>query len=380
MLVRQFLQWVETAPPGRRSEAAYALGRAYLSDRDEDVRSGMEAAITVLIDDGLPDVRFAIADALGASPEAPRHVITTLAADQPHIAAVVLARSPILVDSELVDIAAAASEPLQVAIAMRPVVSSAVSAAIAEVGERSVCMTLLKNAGAAIARISFKRIAERFGDDPDIREALFARGNLSAEVHQMLVRQVGDLLGDMALIKSWVPEARARTMTREACDRATVAIAAETETDELPALVEHLRVTGQLTTALLLRAVCAGNVDFFEAALAVLAQVPEQRVSSLVRAGRASVLRAVYEKAGLPRAAFGGFAAALDTWRSMAEQGEVRPEDRYRFTRQVVDAVLARYADITDGEANELAAMLRRFAADQARDAAREIARQPSAA
>jgi len=380
VLVRQFLQWVETAPPGRRSEAAYALGRAYLSDRDEDVRSGMEAAITVLIDDGLPDVRFAIADALGASPEAPRHVITTLAADQPHIAAVVLARSPILVDSELVDIAAAASEPLQVAIAMRPVVSSAVSAAIAEVGERSVCMTLLKNAGAAIARISFKRIAERFGDDPDIREALFARGNLSAEVHQMLVRQVGDLLGDMALIKSWVPEARARTMTREACDRATVAIAAETETDELPALVEHLRVTGQLTTALLLRAVCAGNVDFFEAALAVLAQVPEQRVSSLVRAGRASVLRAVYEKAGLPRAAFGGFAAALDTWRSMAEQGEVRPEDRYRFTRQVVDAVLARYADITDGEANELAAMLRRFAADQARDAAREIARQPSAA
>ena len=42
--------------------------------------------------------------------------------------------------------------------------------------------------------------------------------------------------------------------------------------------------------------------------------------------------------------------------------------------------MIARYADITEGEANELAAMLRRFAADQARDAAREYAREASAA
>jgi uncharacterized protein (DUF2336 family) len=379
MIVQQFLQWVETAPAGRRAEAAYGLGRAYLSSRhDEDVRSGMEAAITVLLDDASPDVRFALADALAASPEAPRHVIITLAADQPHIAAVVLARSPLLIDSELVDIVAAASEPLQIAIAARPVVSSTVSASIAEIGERDVCLALVANPGATIARVSFKRIVERFGEDADIREAMFARGDLSAEVHQMLVRHVGDLLGNMIVVKSWVSEARAKTVTREACDRATVAIAAETETVDLPALVEHLRITGQLTTALILRAVCAGNVDFFEAALAVLARVPQQRVASLVRAGRTTALRAVYAKAGLPRLAFDAFAAALDTWRRMAEEGE--PDDRYRFTREIVDAVIARYADITEGEANELAAMLRRFAADQARDAARDFAREASAA
>jgi uncharacterized protein (DUF2336 family) len=380
MIVQQFLQWVETAPAGRRAEAAYGLGRAYLSSRhDEDVRSGMEAAITVLLDDASPDVRFALADALAASPEAPRHVIITLAADQPHIAAVVLARSPLLIDSELVDIVAAASEPLQIAIAARPVVSSTVSASIAEIGERDVCLALVANPGATIARVSFKRIVERFGEDADIREAMFARGDLSAEVHQMLVRHVGDLLGNMIVVKSWVSEARAKTVTREACDRATVAIAAETETVDLPALVEHLRITGQLTTALILRAVCAGNVDFFEAALAVLARVPQQRVASLVRAGRTTALRAVYAKAGLPRLAFDAFAAALDTWRRIAEE-EGEPDDRYRFTREIVDAVIARYADITEGEANELAAMLRRFAADQARDAARDFAREASAA
>jgi len=380
MSVRQFLEWVECAPAGRRAEAAYGLGRAYLTcDDDEEMRSGMEAAITILLDDASPDVRFALADALAASPEAPRHVIITLAADQPQIAAVVLARSPLLIDSELVDIVAAASEPLQIAVASRPVVSSTVAASMAEAGERNACLALVTNPGVSMAAISLKCIVERFGDDAAIREALFARGDLAADVRQMLVRYLGDLLGSLIVAKSWVNEARARTVTREACDRATVAIAAETETADLPALVEHLRITGQLTTALMLRAVCAGNIDFFEAGLAALAGVPRQRVASLVRGGRTAALRAVYGKAGLPRQAFDGFAAALDTWRRIAEE-EGEPEDRYRFTRQIVDAVIARYGDITDGEANELAAMLRRFAADQAREAARDFAGQASAA
>jgi hypothetical protein len=47
---------------------------------------------------------------------------------------------------------------------------------------------------------------------------------------------------------------------------------------------------------------------------------------------------------------------------------------------KVVDAVIARYANITDGEVNELATMLRRFAADQARDAARDFAKAAVAA
>jgi hypothetical protein len=76
--------------------------------------------------------------------------------------------------------------------------------------------------------------------------------------------------------------------------------------------------------------------------------------------------------------AFEAFAAALDTCRRIAEEGG--PRDRYRFTRHMVESVLARYRDITDGEMNELAAMLRRFAADQARDAARDYARAATAA
>ncbi|MHA1555118.1 MAG: DUF2336 domain-containing protein, partial [Alphaproteobacteria bacterium] len=87
MIVRQFLDWMETAPPGRRAEAANALARAYLySDLAEETRSGMEAAMTLLLDDPAPEVRLALCDAIASSPQAPRHIIIALAADQPAIA------------------------------------------------------------------------------------------------------------------------------------------------------------------------------------------------------------------------------------------------------------------------------------------------------
>ncbi len=379
MLAREFLDWIDNAPAGQRATAARALCRFYLQGQaDAEIGDAMEAALTILLDDPVPEVRHALADVLAPSPAAPHHIIISLAVDLPEIAVVVLAQSPLLIDAELVDIAGAGTPVLQIAIAGRERVSGAVAAALAEVGERKACLKLLGNSAAKIARISFRRIAERFPDDVEMRDLLLARPDLPADVHQMIIRRLGDALGTMMVAKSWAEEDRALAVTREACDRATVALAAETELDELPALVEHLRVTGQLTTGLLLRAVCAGNVALFETALAVLAHAPVERVASLVRAGRVNVLRAIYSKAGLPPSAFAAFAAALDTWREIA--GEGGSDDRYHATRRMVDAVLSRYAQISDGEMYELATMLRRFAADQAREAARDYARITKAA
>ncbi len=338
----------------------------------------MEAAMTLLLDDPAPEVRFALADALSNSVDAPRHIVLSLVADQSDTASLILSRSPLFLDSELVDIVAAADELLQAAIARRPAVSTAVAAALSEVGELDACVDLLDNPGADVAHISMMRIADRFGEDCEIRDAMFARDDLPIDVHQHLVRRLGDALGTFVSEREWVSEDRIRRITSEACDRATISIAAETATEELPALIEHLRVTGQLTTSLLLRAVCAGNLAFFEAALAVLAGMPEERVSGLIRAGRDSALRAVYTKAGLPRVALDAFLVAIEVCRT--SEPPRAPGERLRFARWVVDRVIERYQGITDGEMSELMAMLRRFAAEAARSAARDYAEGAKAA
>src|ERR1700752_3919971 len=118
MIVRQFLHWVRTAPPGERAEATSALARAYLfSDLTPDDLAAAEGAMIMLLDDPSPLVRRALAEALAASDRAPPSIMYSLAADQPEVAALVLARSPLFLDADLVDAVARGVPSLQVAIA-----------------------------------------------------------------------------------------------------------------------------------------------------------------------------------------------------------------------------------------------------------------------
>ena len=87
MIVRQFLCWIQTAPPGDRADATSALARAYLySDLAREDRLAAEAAMTVLLDDPSPLVRRALAEALASSADAPHGIMLGLARDQTDIA------------------------------------------------------------------------------------------------------------------------------------------------------------------------------------------------------------------------------------------------------------------------------------------------------
>src|SRR5262249_59321731 len=100
------------------------------------------------------------------------------ASEQPDIAAVVLERSPLFLDADLVDHVGSGEGPVQAAIARRHSVPRVVSAAIAEVGSAEACLTLIENASAEIATFSLDRIVDRHGRLAAIREALLARDDL----------------------------------------------------------------------------------------------------------------------------------------------------------------------------------------------------------
>src|SRR5437764_14670719 len=135
MIVRHFLQWVRTAEAAERAEATSALARAYLySDLTDDGRIAAEGAMIMLLDDPSPLVRHALADALSASAQAPAAVMHALINDQPDIATIVLERSPLLLDSDLVDAIAVGDAIAQTAIARRSSLPHSVTASPTEVG------------------------------------------------------------------------------------------------------------------------------------------------------------------------------------------------------------------------------------------------------
>src|SRR3954463_13985026 len=104
MIVRQFLQWVRTGEAAERAEATSALARAYLySDLSDDDRAAAEGAMILLLDDPSPLVRGALRDARAPGSDAPAAIMHALINDQPDMAAVGVERSPLLLDSDLVD-------------------------------------------------------------------------------------------------------------------------------------------------------------------------------------------------------------------------------------------------------------------------------------
>ncbi len=319
MVVNYFLKWIDTARVAERAAAAHALAVAYVNgDLAFEDRCAAEAALTFLLDDPSQKVRMALAEALSMSRKAPSQIISALASDQPEIAAIVLGRSPLFSDADLIDRVAAGPAAAQRIIAGRPGIGIAVAAAIAEVGEVEACLELLSSPDAAIASLSFRRIAERHGDVAAVREALIADRRLPPDCRHMLLVKVGEALRRSPLIKALIGAARADRVTREACIRASLAMIDGTRIEEHAALVEHLRLSGELTPGFVVRTVAHGKIDFFGSILVALTGYDEARIVSLLAQGRDVALAALFRTAGLPEPVSTVALCALKVWRDVA--------------------------------------------------------------
>src|SRR5947199_5211792 len=230
MIVRQFINWIRTAPAGERAEATRALARAWLiSDLSHDDRAAAEGALLMLLDDPSPLVRQAMAEAFARSTDAPASIVRALSADQPTVALPVLEHSPLLIDADLVDIVATGNSEMQCAIARRVSLPAAVCAAIAEVGSAAAALELIENPYADMAPFSWDRIVERHGHLAAIREAMLVLEGLPAATRYALVTKLSDTLAQFVVARNWLSADRAGRIASEARDRSTVHIAARAD-------------------------------------------------------------------------------------------------------------------------------------------------------
>jgi uncharacterized protein (DUF2336 family) len=370
MIVERFLNWAETAPTHLRAKAAAAMAKAYLSGRfSSSERDDAEAALTLLADDPELEVRLAVADMLSRSPDAPRHIMTMLIADQPEVAMPVLARSPVFIDAELVDIVATGSPAQQIAIACRSPVSAAISAAVAEVGVVEAIVALLMNESAKISPPFLHRIAERHLDCDEVQKQLASRDDLQPSTRLLLLEKAGERLREKYSAREWLPESNIDAMVREQFDKAVISFAATISQAELQALIGELIRTERLSAAFMLRAVCLGNISMLASALSQLSRVPYGRVEAILSERPGNAFNALYRQAGLPEAAYGVFADLLDAWRRRLENEE--EEAAEKLPCLVMREVLATYRNSGNAKLDGLLVLLRSIAAETERENAR---------
>lgn len=371
MIGQNFRHWAEAASPASRADAASALARAYLyADLDAARRRDIFDALTGILDDPSPLVRRALAEALASAAEAPAPIVLALADDQPSIAAIVLARSPVLTDAALVECAISSGPAAQAAIASRPALSALVVATLAELAAPDPLVTLVRNEALRLSPAALGRIAERHGDQPALREALLARGDLPASVRVDLVAATTRALAELVGTRDWLCDERMRRIAFEAKDKAAVVIAAQTEPADEAVLVAHLRQRGQLSVGLVLRTVLSGRLELFKHILADLSGVALGRVDGLVGQVHSAGFAALYRKTGMPEALLPVFRLAVEAaheidWLQASEDG---------LCRTAVEYVLTGCETLNQGQLDRMLVLLRRFEAEAAREEARRAA------
>lgn len=369
MLVTSFLAWIDRAAPKERAEATDLLARAYLNRTlGEETPEAAEAALTLVLDDPAKSVRRALACALADHWQAPRHIVLALAADQPEVGAPLLARSPVLQEADLIDLAAHAEPKALLAMALRPIVTERSAHAIVMRAERESCLALIRNPHAQIGDGDLLAIAMQFGKDGKLRDALLERHHVPPAVRHQLMIALNDSLQSFAGEGGFLAADKNRRMVEEALLLGTISIATQARHD-LPQFVRYLREQQKLTPGLLLRSVLGGDIALLTEALADLTGMTSGRVAGLMRGRSDATLLALFRRAGLPSFLEQPLIAAV---RAAQELGA--PQADGGLSLSVVRAAQSACLSMEGGEEVRLLALLRRYEAEAARVQSRRLA------
>ena len=233
----------------------------------------------MLLDDPSPLVRLALAETLASSELAPPPRSSTRCPPTSLRSPVaVLRRSPLLVDADLVEHVATGGPAVQAAIASRAQLPRSVAAAIAEVGSAEACLILLENPDADIAPCRSGASCIASGISPRSARPCWNARSCRPPCGRRWSSSCRRLWPALSSRATGSAQDRAQRVAREACEKATVTLAAETPFHEVRPLIRHLRETGQLNAGLVLRALLSGNLTMFEEAMAELSGLPHSRV------------------------------------------------------------------------------------------------------
>ncbi|MEQ9643118.1 MAG: DUF2336 domain-containing protein [Alphaproteobacteria bacterium] len=341
-----------------RAETAAKVARAFeagLSDSERDLAADIFRA---LLGDAAQRVRAALSDSLKSSPDVPRDVALTLAADVAEVATPMLKWSEVLTDEDLLAVVRDKSSAHQVAIAQRDIVSAGLADALAETHDENVVATLIGNDGADIAETTLQKVLDEYADSDAVKAPMAHRRTLPLTVSERLVTLVSDQLREHLVTHHALPGDLATDLVLESRERATVSLTGDgAGRMDVAELVRHLARNQRLTPTITLRAVCMGDMAFFECALAELCGIPVVNAAQLINDEGPRGLKAVCKRAGIPKEMFKFIVAAVEVAKDTADDG--LPGGRGRFVARMIERVLTKLEDeMADADTEYLIAKL----------------------
>lgn len=315
---------------------AVEFGGGALSDAERDIA---EEIFGIMVRDAEVRVREALSVNLKDCSYLSRDIARSLAEDVDAVSLPMLQFSTVFTDEDLVEIVRKHGRSKQKAVAKRSKVSESVADALVDTGDEEVVATLVSNDGAELSEPTMQKVLDEYGELKSINEPMTLRSTLPVTVAERLVNLVSDKLREHLLTKHELPPEQVSDLIQQSREKATVGLlSTDTETTDVFDLVKQLHQGGRLTPTIILRAICLGDMRFFEASMAVLANVTLKNAQKLVHDVSGLGLGAILGKSKMPKPLHPAFRAAIEVSHETEYDGG--DNDQERFRRRMIERIL----------------------------------------
>lgn len=330
-----------------------------------------------LAHDAALQVREAVAWQIYNSPLLSDDLARDLALDVTSVAFPLLRHGDMLGDALLLEVIGQGQAGKQLAIAARRHLSPEVSGALAEVGNLAVIATLAGNDGADLSGASLEALADRYAHVPMVAEPLAERASLPASVVERLVAHVSDRVRSLLVERHRLSPVIAAELSAHGRDSATLSLLRPVPRPgmDADALAVHLHEQGRLSVPLLLRTLCAGDFDFFAAAIATKSRVRKANALALLLDGKWEGMKALLDHAHVPKHLFSPFQVAMRVAQSLGYRGG--DEGRAGFQTEALGRIYAECGQSEERAMDNLLLQLFDRKEDALVDAAMDVAGMP---
>ena len=292
-------------------------------------------------------VRRALAVTLKNSPKLPHDIATKLAKDIESIAVPVLTHSPVFTDDDLVEVLKSKAAAKAIAVAKRISVSDHVARAIIRFGDSHAVAEVAANDGALISEETASYMLDIYKNDDLIAESMIARRDLPPKIVEKMISLVSDEMVTKLTKLHGVSAEIGMDLASRSRERATLDFIDQAwVSQDLKGLVARIHSEGRLTTSLLLRAICSGQMRFAEQGLSILSGVGLQKAMLMIHDGGPFGLKALCVRAGLNAQTTQIIHAAVMIYRDLEQSG--LDYDRAYFQELMIERVLTLPFDLPE--------------------------------
>lgn len=346
-----------TARAETAAKIAHDFSTGDLSDHERQMAQDI---FRIMVKDAEVRVREALSQNLRENPNLSHDVAVSLAKDVDSVSLPVLQFSEVLSDSDLIEIVRSQGPEKQVAIARRETVSQSVSSALVDTENADVVSSLVANDGAEISDGDLQRVVDDFGENDAIKESMVFRPKLPITVAERLLTKVSEKMKEELAKRHEIDDDLATDLILRSRERAVIGLSVEGDETDVEQLIHQLYENNRLTPSIMLRALCMGDLDFFEYALAEKIGISLINARVVIHDSGPLGLKAAFKRADMPDSFYPAARAAIDVAREVEYDGG--ENDRERYSRRMIERILTQYGDLgVEFESEDLEYLLKKM-------------------